>query len=171
MNEKGKSAKKRVRKAKTKRMTAFNVFEIILKQNIKNITELHAHAQDQRDNGKTELCQFILCKAPRAIEDLIETTWRMKAARKVLVRAKMSRIELVEEARRQDCASKCNGAWLQCATEILDNNGINQTKFGTSVLELLKSGRGKHRNLMIVGPANCGKTFILKPLTLLFQTF
>ena len=40
-----------------------------------------------------------------------------------------------------------------------------------SLVDLLTKGRGKHRNIMIVGPANCGKTFILKPLTVLFKTF
>ena len=32
-------------------------------------------------------------------------------------------------------------------------------------------GRGKWRNLMIAGPANCGKTFLLLPLTTIFKTF
>lgn len=35
----------------------------------------------------------------------------------------------------------------------------------------LEMGRGKYQNIMITGPANCAKTFILKPLTLLFDTF
>lgn len=36
---------------------------------------------------------------------------------------------------------------------------------------MLDKGRGKYRNLMITGPANCGKTFILLPLTLIYEAF
>ena len=37
--------------------------------------------------------------------------------------------------------------------------------------ELLEKGRGKHRNIMLVGNTNCGKTFLLKPLTKLYKCF
>ena len=43
--------------------------------------------------------------------------------------------------------------------------------FAAAIRELLEKGRGKYRNVMIVGPADCGKTFILNPLNELFQTF
>ena len=36
------------------------------------------------------------------------------------------------------------------------------------LLELLVKGHGKYRNIMIVGPANCAKIFLLHPL---FDTF
>ena len=32
-------------------------------------------------------------------------------------------------------------------------------------------GRGKFRNIMLTGPANCGKTFLLNPLNKIFSTF
>jgi stage III sporulation protein SpoIIIAA len=53
----------------------------------------------------------------------------------------------------------------------LNENGVDIDMFANLVKECLTQGRGKHRNLMIVGPANCGKTFILKPLTQLYVTF
>ena len=37
--------------------------------------------------------------------------------------------------------------------------------------DLLDKGRGKYRNIFIVGPANCGKTFILNSLNKVFATF
>ena len=36
--------------------------------------------------------------------------------------------------------------------------------------DLLDKGRGKYRNIFIVGPANCGKTFILNSLKKVFAT-
>ena len=35
----------------------------------------------------------------------------------------------------------------------------------------LAKGRGKYRNILLKRPANCGKTFILKPLNSIFHTF
>ena len=37
--------------------------------------------------------------------------------------------------------------------------------------ELLQKGRGKGRNVLLTGPTNCGKTFLLSPLTKLFNAF
>ena len=37
--------------------------------------------------------------------------------------------------------------------------------------ELLEKGICKYRNLLIVGPANCGKTFLLSPLCEIFKCF
>ena len=36
---------------------------------------------------------------------------------------------------------------------------------------LLEKGRGKYRNILLTGPANCGKTFILNPLNVGYKTF
>ena len=36
---------------------------------------------------------------------------------------------------------------------------------------LLELGRGKNRNILLVGPANCEKTFLLSPLTEIYDIF
>jgi len=43
--------------------------------------------------------------------------------------------------------------------------------FADAVVALLALGRGKGRNIYITGPTNCGKTFILDPLRVIFNTF
>ena len=48
-------------------------------------------------------------------------------------------------------------------------NRIDTFQFVTSIKDLLIHGRGKIRNLIITGPANCAKTFMLKPLKLIFN--
>ena len=53
---------------------------------------------------------------------------------------------------------------MRCATEVLRNNNVNKAKFSRSVQELLKKMTGE-------GAANCWNTFILKPLTLIYDTF
>lgn len=39
------------------------------------------------------------------------------------------------------------------------------------LVDALEKGHGKYRNIMIVGPANCGKTFPFNPLNVILHTF
>ena len=48
---------------------------------------------------------------------------------------------------------------------------MNVYVFAGAVRELLIKGRGKYLNAMIVGPTNCGKTFLLDPLNVIYDTF
>ncbi len=163
--------KKQPKSGKKKRLTALQVSDIILKKKIENVTELHALAQEQRDNGKTDLVEFILNRTPKSLADLLDTTLKMKCAKEKLARTQKTHMEILTEAFESDCPAACNGLWLKCAREVLAKNGIDINEFANLVKESLTKGRGKHRNLMIVGPANCGKTFILKPLTLVYAVF
>ena len=81
----------------------------------------------------------------------------------------MSRIDVLKTANNDKCV--CQGEWLECAKEILHNNGIEQNTFAHAIVKLLAMGRGKGRNLYITGPANCGKPFILDPLRIIYKPF
>lgn len=168
---KGKAAKRVKPVPKKKRLTPYLVSDLIVTKNIKTRTDLYALAQEQKEQGKTDLVEFILNRSTKSISDLLATTWEMKTAKAKIARSKKSRMELLEEASKADCVAGCNGLWLECAKQTLEKNGVDVQAFGEAIKEALTKGRGKHRNLMIVGPANCGKTFILKPLTLLYQSF
>ncbi len=59
-------------------LSNFKVSEYLLKNNIKNDTELLALANIQKEEGKTDLAEFILKKTPKALNELIGCTWQMK---------------------------------------------------------------------------------------------
>ena len=48
---------------------------------------------------------------------------------------------------------------------------MESVAFAAAMRELLTKGRGKFWIILIVGPANCGKTFLLSPLQKIFNTF
>ena len=48
---------------------------------------------------------------------------------------------------------------------------MESVAFAVTMRELLTKGRGKFRNILVVGPANCGKTFLLSPSQKTFNTF
>ena len=69
------------------------------------------------------------------------------------------------------CVDGCEGLWLRSAKDVLIQNNVRLTEFSKAMRTLLELGRGKHQNILITGPTNCGKTFLFKPLRKMFKTF
>lgn len=157
---------------KTKRLSNIEVAEFITKNNIKRDIELMSLANARKVEGLTDLAEFIYNRSPKAISDLIENAWKMNDAGRILEREKLKRMDVVKEKLKGNCTDGCDGkVWLECAIEVLRNNNIHPFVYAAAMRDLLINGRGKFRNLLIVGPANSGKTFLLKPLELIFKTF
>ena len=156
---------------KIRRLSNFEVSEFLVANQIKSETELLALADAQSKEGKNDLANFILCRSNKAIQELIDNTWRLQNARAKLDRKKKSRIDLLRDARSAECVDGCNGEWVKCAQEVLKNNNIHPVVFASALKDLLIKGRGKFRNVMLVGCACSGKTFLLDPLCLLFKAF
>jgi len=156
---------------KPRRLTNFDVSEFLVAHNIRTDTELHAIAEEQRKAGKKDLAVFVLNRNSKALCDLIENTWKMQAAPAKLRRMNVPRMDTIREYRREDCVRDCEGQWFEMAMQVLRQNRVHPHVFAEALRNLLEKGRGKYRNLMIVGPGNCAKTFLLKPLQDMFETF
>lgn len=156
---------------KRRRLSNIEVSEYILKNNIKSQTALLAIANEQRVEGKKDLAQFVLTRSSKSLDELIQQTWRMHKAAEQLFRNGRSRIDIIREAATGNCVDKCDGLWLKAAEEVLVNNKLHPVLFAAALRDLIINGRGKHRNIMIIGPTNCGKSFLLKPLELIFKAF
>lgn len=156
---------------KRKKLSNIDVSEFIVKHDIKNQTALLATASEQNEEGKKDLAKFVLSRSSKSLDELVQQTWRMREASATLKRQKLSRMDIIREAATGGCVEGCEGVWLRCAKEVLYNNKVHPILYAAAVRELLIRGRGKYRNLIIVGRTNCGKTFLLKPLELLFNAF
>lgn len=154
-----------------KRLSAFELSEIIIQKGIKTRTELLAFANAQKIEGKQDIAEFIVNRGPRVVCEVLNTAWEMTTAQEKLNRSKKSRLELLQDAAEGECVLGCEGQWQACARELLEQNGICKDAFTNAIKDLLENGRSKFRNLMICGPANSGKTFILNPLTSIYDTF
>jgi len=95
----------------------------------------------------------------------------MEEAPAKLERNQKTLLEILQEFLQEECVSTCNKKWLTIAKDILQRNSIPEADFTEAVKNLLVKGRGKYRNILINGPANCGRTFILNPLNSIFHTF
>ena len=156
---------------KKKRLSKEDVSYFVLENGIKNVTELYAVAQERKDEGEFDLSTFILHQTKPKVAAMISDTWEMMGAKDELIRKSKSRYELLLEEVWKDCVKGCNGRWFTMAIKVLALNDIDSAKFSQSLLKLLKNGRGKNQNILITGPPNCAKTFLLRPLCEVFRTF
>ena len=156
---------------KQKRLSAYEVFEIILGKCLQNRTELLAFSNQQRQEGKTDLAKFIVNRGKKVVNEVIANAREMESAQKIQERQSKSRIEVLHDAYQQKCTCNMDREWHNCALQLLANNNIAVGNFDGCIKDLLAKGRGKFRNIMLTGPANCGKTFLLNPLNKVFNTF
>lgn len=159
--------------SKRKRLSKADVMDIIHDRNIKGETEFLALAAELAEDGQSDLKIFVANTPERIYRELISKTWKLVDAPKELHRQMRNRMECLRENLLSECCTDCKGnkLWLTMAKEILKENKINSYVFAEAVRSLLQQGRGKNRNILIVGPANCGKTFLLNPLTRIFKVF
>ena len=67
-----------------------------------------------------------------------------------------------------ECVPQCEGEWLRSAKEVLKQNGFNVYVFAVALRDAIIKGRPKNKNSMLVGPKNCGKSFLLNSLELIY---
>ena len=138
-----------------------------VKNNICDIDGLMVHAHQRKENGEKDLSDYVFRKPEKEIGDTINKAWRMHHACEKAASKRLTRIDLISSF--TDAMCTCEGEWLACATEVLALNKIERNSFCGAVRNSLVHGRGKYRNVMLVGPTNCAKTFMFKPLVNIFK--
>ena len=156
---------------KRKRLSAFEFSQIIVEKGLKNRTDALAFAFMQKNEGKTDLAEFIINRGVKTVNEAIATAWEMEGAKSKQLRMAKSRLQILEEAANEPCQCEPVLQWKELAVQLLNNNGIAPESFANAMKELLHKGRGNYRNIMLTGPANCGKTFLLNPLNKIYKTF
>lgn len=159
------------RKRQRSRLTNFQVGQIIREKRLKNRTDLLAFADAQQKEGKCDLSEFIFNRSRKVLHEVMTTAWEMESAQEDLERSRMARLTILERALTDPCVPGCNLQWITQAEDILSRNHIPRQSFAGAIHDLLQHGRGKYRNVILIGPANCGKTFILGPLSVLYKAF
>lgn len=155
---------------KKKRFSNSTASEYIYKNQIHDYTELLAAAHREKEGGEPHLFEFVFNKNQSNLSELISKTWQMAEANRVIAQRNAKRMDTIrEKSQLQTCeVEACNGLWLRLALEVLQLNGIDVNFYSACLRNALTNGRGKHRNVILCGPSNCAKTFLLKPLRTLF---
>ena len=156
---------------KVKRLSNLDVAEFITKINIRKESELMSVASKRNSEGEKDLYQFILNKSSKCMSELMEKAWNVHDAPEIMARKELPRMTVLKNYEKTECVTGCNGQWLESARQVLRQNKISSYVFASAIRELLLNGRKKNLNILLVGPTNCGKSFLLNPLELMFKTF
>ena len=123
-------------------------------------------------NSYSIRCSGNSIRSKKIICEIIDTTWETKHADRDLVRVDWNRMSVIYDTTMQTCTPGCqDGLWLSSPIELLNKNEIKQKAFAAALRTLLWKGRGKFRNILLVGPTNCEKTFLLQLFCNIFKTF
>lgn len=149
---------------------AVDMADTIEKNNIHDKTALLDLVKKQKAEGKRDLALYVLNNTDKCVK-LITTVWDMNNAHNVLHRRSSERMQLLHDALVGECTVDCGKRWLAMAKQNLANNDIDLRKFSGALSQAIEKGRGKNNNILLTGGGNCGKSFLLKPLRKIFNTF
>ena len=153
---------------KKKRLANSELSDFIKEHNIKNYLELLAIAQIRKEEGETDIHEYVLSHQEKYAKELIKKTWDIVQAPENLKQLNLTRMEELVAAAKTNCITGCNKPWLECALELLRLNNIDFSGFSDALYNNLRYGRGKFHNVILVGPTNAGETFMFKPLKQIF---
>lgn len=156
---------------KTKKLKPSDIYDIVVPRKIKTKQELLVFAKAQKDEGKTDLWEFCFNRASRVVQESLENAWSIENEIEKSRRKSLGRIGILEEHLERDCTDGCSGRWIEMAKEIILSNNIDLNRFTAVIYSALQRGRRKNNNVYLFGPANCGKSFLLKPLNDIYNTF
>ncbi len=173
-SRKRKTSEKRkgaARGSKKRRLSTFDVTQLVMEKGIKSRLELSRLAMVQHREGNSLLAEFIANRGSKAVDEALCLSTEFLEVEQVYDRAQKSRVQLLIERKERPCADSCEGRWLQFAMQIIQGNGIDLKFFCNALYTALSKGRGKYQNVYVHGPANTGKTFILSPLKEIYHCF
>jgi len=165
------SHEKTPKPGKRLRLTGTEVTKFVIANNISTANELMAVANDRSAEGEDDLMNFVVAKKnEKNIQEVVDLAWKISRAPQELMRnSNVDRMAIIVERSTESCCAGCNGEWFNCAREVLRNNCINAYVFADALRQCLDKGRKKNNNILLVGPTNCGKSFLLNPVELLFS--
>ena len=150
------------------RLTPLQAYDLCRQHNLRTVPEAWAKAESLSDAGDRGLLAFLLDH--RDVEGFMSKILQSTASRNMLRRQQLGRIGLLREAAQLDCCCTPTSQWETLARETLQSNGLNGP-FQRAVFTALAHGRGKLRNVFLMGPTTCGKSFLIKPLSQIFKVY
>jgi hypothetical protein len=154
-----------VRKVK---LTPLAFLELCRQHNVTTEDEAWALGTDLEEKGDKGLLAYLL---ENDVASALAKTNKARAAKETARRAKLTRLQILEECAR-DGVCKCSspGLCFELMKDILEKNKMDGA-FQKDVCDTLEVGRLKERNLCLLGSTNMCKSFLMKPLTLIYRTY
>ena len=169
--EYGESSSAQAPAPKRVKLSDREVGNFIVKHDIHSYTELLAISHEREEAGEPDLSDFIWKRTEPWLHGVVKKAWeKVGAHAEVQAMKNHDRLDLLIKAKTEgECV--CEGVWLRLAKEVLALNDIDEANFANAIKENLVKGRGKFRNILLIGKTNRAKTFVLKPLRLIYNRF
>ncbi len=150
-----------------KKLSNIDIADYVIRNNISSKTELYAAANKRKIDGECDMAIFLFSRSEKYILELIHKAWLLHGAEKIISEDAKTRMVRMEDALAEECA-ETDCKWLEMALQVLELNKIKREDFKLAMFNAIRFGRQKFRNVMLVGRSNCAKTFLLKPLKVIF---
>ena len=150
------------------KLTPLAFFDLCAKLELATEEALWAKATDLSDQGDRALLSFLL---ENDAGTYFAKVVKAQQAKETLRRSHLTREQLLDEYfTKNTCSCASNGHCHALMKRILQKNGLDGT-WQKEVLGTLRTGRAKMRNLCLLGPPDCAKSFLLKGLEEVYQTY
>ena len=159
------------RKTRRRNLEPYDIACLAVEHQLKSYPDFLLFASEEEKKGNDEISRFFINKGKKSIEEAIQLGWEKENIFESQKRESMSRLEILKAELDSKCVCDYARQWFDMAVKTLERNDIAKNDFTQAVTVLLRDGRGKYRNLLLKGPANCGKTFLLRPLRDIFKVF
>jgi hypothetical protein len=131
--------------------------------------DLWAKAHEMDSRNQRSLLEFLLSR--KDLPQLMARIHKCEAAPVQAVRLRKTRLQLLEDACRVECTCQEPQQWIRAAEQVVCLSGYMNHEVQVAVFGALQKGRAKQRNIFIIGDTNRAKSFVLKPLTLIYSAF
>ena len=143
-------------------------YELCLEHNLKTENAVWAKADQLGQSGDKGLLAYCL---DTDVETQFAKVLRATGAQEQARRATLTRVQVLEEALAQKtCSCACPGKCYDLQKQVLQKNGLDGP-FQEAVFGALVAGRAKKRNLCLIGPSDCAKSFLYKGLRELYRVY
>ena len=156
------------RRGRQPRLTPLQAHDLLREHAVTDALAAYALAERLAGEGDRGLLAFLL-ERPN-VEDFVNRVTLVRTAQMRQARSARGRVGLLEDAAAQPCS--CNEAdqWHSLAKATLLRNQMDGD-FQRAVFKAMAEGRAKKNNVFLIGPTNAGKSFLLRPLKVLFFVY
>ena len=128
-------------------------------------------ALQRSENGEQDLQAFAFKKSPKVLSEIIATKRKIQATPEIVAQEQCNRMSITYNHAAGEYAANCQGEWIRCIKKILQNNETTVFFFTCALRNAFLKCRQKNTSILIVGPTNCWKSFLLNQLELIFKAF
>ena len=156
---------------KEEKLKNIDFLKLVVQMDLKTMLQVKAVCKRNADANQEALKSFLANRGEARTSELINLAWDIEEAPSKLKRLETNRIQMLRDAAATHCTCPSPALWHGLALQVLRRNNIPVDTYTQALLASLTLGRGKFRNIMLIGNTNCAKTFMLKPLTDIYMAF